>query len=1213
MSSLDYVNIGGTIYEIVPEIAPLFDSTESYSTGDCVIKDAVLYRFTDDHTGAWTGSDVEQFELGEEITELPAEIVKVSDTEPSSTKSRIWIEESEDEYEVPTMDEFEALSDYVKKDINVTLGYKADAIVSSTSGAIAQFENESANDVADVVAYINPVQDLHGYDKPWPAGGGVNLMLPRTTDDTVESYGITLEWDADTESFKFSGTNTLESGHIIWSSINNGGIGFFPSIENGVTYYFSANFPTGIYCDIVYRDTNNTVKTFEYMVGNGNFKTLSGTFSDFSRFERLQIGVAGNATTINASNVHVMFSKTAPASWSPYSNVCPISGFTGMNLKTSGTNIADKTKFSTEQPSWYTGTYWLGLTDNQDGTYILTRPIGWGGQGNVYIGTFPPGSYVFSFDLIDTGNETCASLFLAKKPNTWTDAKAYIVNSNLGTAGRKTQNIGYVAEPFDLWAAIGPYNTNNVAVKSGNYQLEYDSTAHPYTVYQGTTYPITFPQEAGTVYGGYVDVTQGKLVVDRAIKNIPTNTFVYNGTINCVLAYSGYNLLSDAKPPASNDDKIKAIANVLPIASARAINGGTVGVGINTTKDIYIRSSGLSSLAEYQAAFENGINICYELATPTEYDLTPVQIALLLGENNIWHDANGDTDITYRLDLQSHIDQELAPVKEDVLQKADAIVSSASGSIAHFEDGSESDAVDVVAHINPVQDLHGYDSPWPAGGGENILQLVDGTYTLGGTGVTVSISNGIVTANGTATTGGGRTAKLTGDFTLKAGTYYAKPFGENMVLHINKSSDDSALNVREESFTIAEDTLVFAGINVAANVTYSNTKATPMLSEGSTAPTSWSPYSNICPISGFTGCNITGTGKNLLNLVESEMVSDGWNRAFPFAIKAGTYIISCQNQFGASSTRGAKVTLRDSNGNTIITLISNYEFGNSIFSEHAVSITEEQARQITSIVFECRAAGTSYSDITVGNIQIELASTASPYEEYQGQTYPITFPTEAGTVYGGYVDVTQGKLVVDRASVTFDGSVDEVWDKSDYNYYQSGIISDAIDENASANNFASNIYPYGAIFNNTQTCGACIIWRGIRVRLADMTGDVNAWRSLLAQQPMQVVYKLAIPIEYDLASSIAVAILKGENNIWNDANGNTDVEYKADTKLYIEQLTKPTEDDMTANANITSGSFFMVGNRLFLSTSAIATGATIIPGTNCTELSLADALNTITA
>lgn len=49
----------------------------------------------------------------------------------------------------------------------------------------------------------------------------------------------------------------------------------------------------------------------------------------------------------------------------------------------------------------------------------------------------------------------------------------------------------------------------------------------------------------------------------------------------------------------------------------------------------------------------------------------------------------------------------------------------------------------------------------------------------------------------------------------------------------------------------------------------------------------------------------------------------------------------------------------------------------------------------------------------------------------------------------------------------------------------------------------------------------------------------------------------------------------------------------------------------TASANIAAGQYFMVGNGLFYSTTAITAGSAIVPGTNCTSVSIADALNTI--
>ena len=41
--------------------------------------------------------------------------------------------------------------------------------------------------------------------------------------------------------------------------------------------------------------------------------------------------------------------------------------------------------------------------------------------------------------------------------------------------------------------------------------------------------------------------------------------------------------------------------------------------------------------------------------------------------------------------------------------------------VASFSDGADNLPMKVVASVNPVQDLHGYDYPWPAGGGKNLF------------------------------------------------------------------------------------------------------------------------------------------------------------------------------------------------------------------------------------------------------------------------------------------------------------------------------------------------------------------------------------------------------------------------------------------------------------------------------------------------------------
>ena len=114
-----------------------------------------------------------------------------------------------------------------------------------------------------------------------------------------------------------------------------------------------------------------------------------------------------------------------------------------------------------------------------------------------------------------------------------------------------------------------------------------------------------------------------------------------------------------------------------------------------------------------------------------------------------------------------------------------------------------------------------------------------------------------------------------------------------------------------------------------------------------------------------------------------------------------------------------------------------------------------------------------------------------------------------------------------------------------------------------------------------------------------------------AMSGVQLCYELATPQTYQLTPT-EVTTLLGDNTIWADT-GDTTAEYRADTKLYIERLTAPDSTDMVADANITSGQYFMVGNSLYKATANIANGGQITVGTNCTRVSLAQALNEINA
>lgn len=79
MAKLDSINYKGTLQEIVPEIAPLFKTTEAYSAGDHVIHDAQWYTFKEDKAaGAWDDTKVDgPFTVSEKISELKEDLTLI--------------------------------------------------------------------------------------------------------------------------------------------------------------------------------------------------------------------------------------------------------------------------------------------------------------------------------------------------------------------------------------------------------------------------------------------------------------------------------------------------------------------------------------------------------------------------------------------------------------------------------------------------------------------------------------------------------------------------------------------------------------------------------------------------------------------------------------------------------------------------------------------------------------------------------------------------------------------------------------------------------------------------------------------------------------------------------------------------------------------------------------------------------------------------------
>lgn len=376
--------------------------------------------------------------------------------------------------------------------------------------------------------------------------------------------------------------------------------------------------------------------------------------------------------------------------------------------------------------------------------------------------------------------------------------------------------------------------------------------------------------------------------------------------------------------------------------------------------------------------------------------------------------------------------------------------------------------------------------------------------------------------------------------------------------------------------------------------------------------------SNIRPISGWTGCNVTRTGKNLLN---TAIVYSGLPA---LTVGASENSITSSTRYGYSGRIPAELPMvlsAKSANTTNFDWVRVIRYVDGIVVENlgefeGISTTKTLAipaldNSYIKVVYGAKANGTI--GVTVpGDVQVELGSTATTYEPYQSTTLTVDWTTEAGTVYGGTIDVATGLLTVTHAMQLMTGATSEAWNLWDGKFV--ATISGIAGSNSTSSNnriiiadrFKSNGVQYRAGCEDGQIVKV-VSTNNYIACYSSAYADINAFKASLGTDPMTVVYKLATPQTYQLTGQ-QLKTLYGTNNVWADT-GNTSVTYTADTKMFIEKLTMPTEDDLIANQAITSGKFFMVGNNLYIATAAIASGAKIIEGTNATRLSLADALN----
>ena len=535
------------------------------------------------------------------------------------------------------------------------------------------------------------------------------------------------------------------------------------------------------------------------------------------------------------------------------------------------------------------------------------------------------------------------------------------------------------------------------------------------------------------------------------------------------------------------------------------------------------------------------------------------------------------------------------------------------GNPVTFDSPFEQDAKSVVVSVKPIQDLHGYDHPWPAGGGKNKLPLVLADIKANNTSGTWS-GNVYTINNGTIevlTDSADNVTGIKANGTFNATTYFTCgvfSFAANTDYLINGLSADSGscfmavqngvtiTEVRDYTQNFNTDTDADIYIIINANTSPSNLEFYPMVRDSSVADATFAPYSNICPISGIDEVEIPISGENLFDESSTQngyfdnfgnLISNaGWKSDYIDVTEGTNYHISgCNEIIG-----GTYFIWFDSNKNKI-----------SIVSEHKNGIYLAPTNAFYLGVSE--ATG-------IENISVTISHTTT-----------IPLPS---TLYGGTVDVTEGKVNSRKGFVVFDGSDDEGWVILDSNHRAktsivSALIKHIDDPYVIADITSSAFGATDAVNTWAGNIGISVSDGNILIADGTKAMDLTAWKAYLAEHPLQVCYELATPTTLSLTPA-DVELLEGTNVVSTNAE-KVAVTYGRSLWQDIDDLKTDTEDKLdksdvadvegdTASRAYSVNEFMLRSDGFYRVTQPIAQNASIT-ASNTTKTTVGEVLTAL--
>ena len=480
----------------------------------------------------------------------------------------------------------------------------------------------------DVKVKVEAVQDLHGYTKPWVGGAGKNLIA-LTEDNLKANSGGASTWNNNTKQWDGITFTILtdNGGNCVGIKANGTATANITFVLTSTTQTEYAEKLAGKNCflsgcpsgggDNKYKLQFWSPAMTKVDAGNGVAISFPSTVPTSCNFAILiNSGITLN-NVIFYPQCEIGSSKTA---FEPYSNICPISGFTEVDLPRTGKNL------------------WNEDYTNIEGGLPVYKSL-WVGKGTFTMSTDTP-----------TTSTTAANLFfLAGKQTSNASTPVNGVWSGHPITVQSTD--GYVTICYRDFQDVDPRNYHT--------QIEFGDTATPYEPYNGTDYIIDLD---GTRYGATLDVTSGVMTVTRGYNKFSDrNDWGYTATNNIFYVshftekkYGRTNIISDAYATTN-----KTYQNLL--------DGEMCGTD---TDGLNIKDDRFTTVQAFLEAMGNA-QLCYELATPITVQLTPTEVQMLQGYN-VLSANSGDVYLKY----DASMIQRIANEKLDISTFKSVVASS---------------------------------------------------------------------------------------------------------------------------------------------------------------------------------------------------------------------------------------------------------------------------------------------------------------------------------------------------------------------------------------------------------------------------------------------------------------------------------------------------------------------------------------------------------